>query len=88
LFETIRKFRNGVNKLEIKEYYIEKNIAHASVDFTVAEVNEYFQKVYQEFKPNFSVPGFRKGNIPYEIFKKYVEPRKYFEEVAYQFIAK
>lgn len=77
-----------MNKLEIKEYYIEKNIAHACIEFSVAEVNEYFQKVYQEFKPNFTVPGFRKGKIPYEIFKKYVEPRKYFEEVTYQFIVK
>jgi trigger factor len=91
LFECSQPLVNlgaEVNKLEIKEYYIEKNIAHASIDFSAEEVNEYFQKVYQELKPNFSVPGFRKGKIPYEIFKKYVEPRKYFEEVTYQFVAK
>lgn len=72
----------------MKEYYIEKNIAHASIEFSKEEVNHFFQLVYAEFKPNFTVPGFRKGKIPYEIFKKYVDPRKYYEEVTYQFVAK
>lgn len=74
--------------MEIKEYYIEKNTAFASIDFTSDEVNNSFQRVYQDFKPNFSVPGFRKGKIPYEIFKQYVDPKKFYEEVAYQFVAK
>ena len=71
----------------MKEYYIEKNTAFASIDFTAEEVNSFFQKVYQEFKPNFTVPGFRKGKIPYELFKQYVEPRKFYEEITYQLVA-
>jgi len=74
--------------MEMKEYYIEKNIAHGSFEFSPEEVNQFFQNVYQEFKPNFTIPGFRKGKIPYELFKKYVEPRKFYEEVTYKFVEK
>lgn len=72
--------------MEIKEYYIEKNVAHALIGFSVDEVNQKYQSVFEYFKPNFSIPGFRKGKIPYELFKKYVDPLKFYEEVMYQFL--
>jgi len=67
--------------MEIKEYYIETNVMHAVIDFSPEEVTEVFKAIYREYKPNFTAPGFRKGNIPYELFKQYVNHEKYYEDI-------
>lgn len=67
--------------MEIKEYYIENNVSHAVIDFTPEEVKDVFKKVYLEYKPNFTAPGFRKGNIPFDLFKQFVNQEKYIEDI-------
>jgi trigger factor len=67
--------------LEIIEYYIEKNVVHAKINFNAIEVDNAFKYAFGKLSQNVNVPGFRKGHVPYEVFKGYVDKDK-FEEMV------
>ncbi len=67
--------------MEIIEYYIEKNVVHAKINFNAIEVDNAFKYAFGKLSQNVNVPGFRKGHVPYEVFKGYVDKDK-FEEMV------
>lgn len=67
--------------MEFREFYIEKNVMHATIAFNEDEVNDIFKWAYNELLYSLSVPGFRRGHIPYEIFKNYVDKDKFINKI-------
>jgi trigger factor len=75
-------------KVELKEFKTENYQAQADIYFTQDEVNTYFQKAYQTFLPMVQVPGFRKGKVPMDIAKQYLNQEKLLEEVIEKMVYK
>jgi trigger factor len=75
-------------KVELKEFKTENYQAQADVFFTKDEVNEYFQNAYRSFLPLVQVPGFRKGKVPMDIAKQYLNQEKLLEEVIEKMVYK
>jgi trigger factor len=63
--------------LKLKEFYIEKNVMHATIAFEAEETNNSFKWAYTELLSSVNVPGFRKGHIPYEVFKSFVDKDRF-----------
>lgn len=67
--------------MEITEYYIEKNVVNAKINFNATEVDNAFKEAYNKLLPTINVPGFRKGHVPYDIFKSFINKEKFENEV-------
>lgn len=72
--------------MELTEYYIEKNVVHAKIVFNSEEVNNAFNLAYNELSSTINVPGFRKGHVPYNIFKNFVNKNKFEERILSKMI--
>ncbi len=72
--------------MEITEYYIEKNVVHAKINFDATEVDNAFKQAYNELLSTVNVPGFRKGHVPYGVFKGFVNKEKFEDKVMSKLI--
>lgn len=55
--------------MNIIEYFIEKNTANVTMEFTVEEVNQHIRQAYVDINQNATLPGFRKGKAPLNVLK-------------------
>ncbi|MDD4663161.1 MAG: trigger factor [Caldisericia bacterium] len=55
--------------MNIIEYFIEKNTANITLEFTPDEVNQYITNAYLEVNLQATLPGFRKGKAPLNVLK-------------------
>ena len=62
-------------KVDIQNISLDKKIL--KIEVPVEEVNEEFEKAYEEVRKNIEIPGFRKGRAPRNVlrmrFKEYVK---------------
>lgn len=72
--------------MEITEYYIEKNVVNAKINFNADEVDNAFKAAYNKLLPTINVPGFRKGHVPYDVFKGFINKEKFENEVISKLI--
>ncbi|MCE5223548.1 hypothetical protein LLG10_05085 [bacterium] len=55
--------------MNIVEYFIEKNTANITLEFTPDEVNRYITNAYLDVNLQATLPGFRKGKAPLNVLK-------------------
>ncbi len=64
-------------KIEKKE---EKNVVDLIFNIESKKLDEGIKSVYDKNKRHFSIPGFRKGKVPYEIVIKTYGPEMFYED--------
>lgn len=58
----------------------EDNVVNLLFDIDSKELDEGIKKVYEKNKMHFSLPGFRKGKVPYEVIIKSYGPEIFYED--------
>lgn len=61
---------------------LEKNMAKMTIEVSAEEFEAAMQKAYQKQKGRLSIPGFRKGKVPYAYLLKAYGPEMFYEEAA------
>jgi len=55
--------------MNIIEYFVEKNTANITLEFSPDEVNQYVADAYLDVNLQATLPGFRKGKAPLNVLK-------------------
>ena len=58
----------------------EENIVNLKFDIPAVELDKGIKSVYEKNKRHFSLPGFRKGKVPFEIILKTYGPDMFYED--------
>ena len=61
---------------------LEKNMAKLTIEVPAEEFEAAMQKAYNNQKGKISIPGFRKGKVPYAYLLKAYGPEMFYEEAA------
>ena len=61
---------------------LEKNMAKLTIEVPAEEFEAAMQKSYNNQKGKISIPGFRKGKVPYAYLLKAYGPEMFYEEAA------
>lgn len=61
---------------------LEKNMAKLTIEVAAEEFEAAMQKAYNNQKGKISIPGFRKGKVPYAYLLKAYGPEMFYEEAA------
>ncbi len=67
---------------------LDANTAKLTVDVPAEELDKAMQEVYRKNKNKYSVPGFRKGKVPYSMIEKMYGPEMFYEDAANALVPK
>lgn len=73
-------------KIEKKE--INKTQVELIVEISIEELKPFLNQATQEISKDVKVPGFRAGNVPYDILKKHVPEAQIYEQAFYKAVNK
>ncbi len=74
--------------MKIQHFEVENYQAKADFIFDENEINQFYNKAYQDILPQIQIPGFRKGKAPLDIAKKYVNDEVVIKDVLEAMISK